>query len=359
MLTEFYKDKRVLVTGHTGFKGSWLCLWLQSMGANVRGYALPPPTDPSLFDLANVAGGIASTIGDVRDLDGLCSTVDDFRPDIVIHMAAQALVRESYRDPVGTYATNVMGTVNILEAVRQAGNARALVVVTSDKCYENLEWAWGYRESDRLGGHDPYSNSKGCAELVTSAYRRSFFATTAAGRRPCAVASARSGNVIGGGDFAADRLVPDLARAFAQGEKAVIRSPAAVRPWQHVLEPLSGYLLLARKLWEGDDGEFAAAWNFGPPEADVRDVQWVVQRFTELWGSDAAWSSESSNGPHEAGQLRLDCSKARSKLGWTPRLDLQTALTWTAEWYKAFCSAPSSLRDLTLRQLTDYTELGP
>ena len=358
-MTDFYRGKRILVTGHTGFKGSWLCLWLESMGAEVCGYALPPPTEPSLFELADVAGGITSVMGDVRDLAGLRRAVGGFGPDIVVHMAAQALVRESYRDPAGTYATNVMGTVNVLEAVRASASVRVLVVVTSDKCYENLEWVWGYRESDRLGGHDPYSSSKGCAELITSAYRRSFFSSPGEGRRTCAVASARSGNVIGGGDFAADRLVPDLVRAFSRGESAVIRAPAAVRPWQHVIEPLSGYLLLARRLWEDEGGELADAWNFGPSETDVRDVQSVVERFVELWGGAAAWSRGDSNGPHEAGQLRLDCSRARCKLGWVPRLGLETALRWTVEWYEASCTGSPSLRELTLRQLRDYAGLAP
>lgn len=328
----FWTGKRVFLTGHTGFKGSWMALWLQRMGAMVTGFALTPPTEPALFDVARVADGMTSIIGDIRDREVLEQALVAADPEIVIHIAAQPLVRASYDDPVGTYATNVMGTVHLLEAVRRAGNVRACVVVTTDKCYENREWVWGYREDEAMGGHDPYSNSKGCAELVTSAYRRSFFAQ--GGRT--AIASGRAGNVIGGGDWATDRLIPDILRAVEQGEPVQIRNPLAIRPWQHVLEPLSGYLVLAQALWT--DPTAAEAWNFGPRDEDARPVQWIVEHMCAAWGRGARWTRDESVQPHEARYLKLDISKAQSQLRWHPRWTLAEALKRIVDWHRAWLS---------------------
>ena len=333
----FWAGKRVFLTGHTGFKGSWLSLWLQQMGAQVTGFALAPPTDPALFEVARVADGMTSIIGDIRDRETLARTLVEADPEIVIHMAAQPLVRASYDDPVGTYATNVMGTVHLLEAIRQAPGVRAACIVTTDKCYENREWAWGYREDEPMGGYDPYSNSKGCAELVTSAYRRSFFG----GGSRTAIASGRAGNVIGGGDWALDRLIPDILRAIGEGEPVLIRNPLAIRPWQHVLEPLSGYLVLCQALWN-DPQTAAEAWNFGPRDEDARPVQWIVERLCDLWsragGGDAAWTHDQSVQPHEAHYLKLDISKARAQLGWQPRWTLAEALDNIVAWQRAWAS---------------------
>ncbi|KQN89863.1 CDP-glucose 4,6-dehydratase [Sphingomonas sp. Leaf231] len=327
----FWAGKRVFLTGHTGFKGSWLSLWLQKMGAHVTGFALTPPTTPSLFEEARVVGGMTSIIGDIRDREVLERALLAADPEIVIHMAAQPLVRASYDDPVGTYATNVMGTVHLLEAVRKACGVRAACVVTTDKCYENREWAWGYREDEAMGGYDPYSNSKGCAELVTSAYRRSFFG----GASKAAIASARAGNVIGGGDWAADRLIPDILRAVEKGEPVLIRNPLAIRPWQHVLEPLSGYLTLCQALWH-DPAVAADAWNFGPRDEDAQPVQWIVERMCEAWGDSAGWTRDESVQPHEAHYLKLDISKARAGLHWRPRWSLGTALESIVVWHRAW-----------------------
>lgn len=327
----FWDGRRVFLTGHTGFKGSWLSLWLQAMGAHVTGFALPPPTRPALFDVARVADGMESIIGDIRDLPGLAAAMRRAEPEIVLHMAAQPLVRASYGDPVGTYATNVMGTVHVLEAARAVPTLRGLVVVTTDKCYQNREWPWGYREVEAMGGHDPYSSSKGCAELVTESYRQSFFS----GRDAPAIASARAGNVIGGGDWADDRLVPDILRAFQNGEHVRIRNPHAVRPWQHVLEPLSGYLVLAQALVERG-APVAEAWNFGPRDDDAQPVRWIVERMSAAWGEGAAWNVDVGDHPHEAHHLKLDISKARVGLGWQPRWSLSTALDGIVAWHRAW-----------------------
>ena len=348
MTPDFWKGRRVFVTGHTGFKGSWLTLWLMSLGAEVTGYALPPPTEPNLYDRARVVHDVESHIGDVRDLEFLRKCMHAARPEIVIHMAAQPLVRDSYRLPVETYATNVMGTVHLLEAVRTAVSVRAVVIVTSDKCYENREWVWGYRESEAMGGFDAYSSSKGCAELVTSAYRRSFFESGAA------IASARAGNVIGGGDWANDRLIPDIFRAFTAGQPVHIRSPHAVRPWQHVLEPLYGYLLLAERLFQ-EGQKYADGWNFGPSDEDARPVQWIVERLTSLWSNGASWILDAEPQLHEAAHLKLDCSKARISLGWRPKWNLEVALQRIVEWHRAEQSG-SDLRALTLKQIKDYQQ---
>ena len=342
--SSFWSNKRVLVTGHTGFKGGWLSIWLQRLGADVAGFALPPATDPSLFTLADVAEGMRSVTGDVRDLEAVSALVNDFRPEIIIHMAAQALVRPSYADPVETYSTNVMGTVNILEAARNCDAVRAVVNVTTDKCYENLEREEGYREDEPLGGHDPYSSSKGCAELVTASYRRSF---------SLAVASARAGNVIGGGDWAEDRLLPDMMRSFMSNAVVSIRNPASTRPWQHVLEPLHGYLLLAERLYD-DAPKFAEAWNFGPDDNDAKPVEWLADRVVSLWGDSASWTNTAdSEQPHEAGFLRLNCDKAKGRLGWKPRMNIDQALSWTVEWYRSF-QRGENVRAMTEQQISNY-----
>jgi CDP-glucose 4,6-dehydratase len=327
----FWAGKRVFLTGHTGFKGGWTALWLQQMGARVTGFALAPPTCPALFEVARIADGMTSIIGDIRECDTLTRALVDADPEIVIHMAAQPLVRASYDDPVGTYATNVMGTVHVLEAMRQVPSVRAAVIVTSDKCYENREWVWGYREDEAMGGYDPYSNSKGCAELVTSAYRRSFFS----GKGGIAIASGRAGNVIGGGDWAADRLIPDILRAIANGEKVLIRNPLAIRPWQHVLEPVGGYLVLIQSLWNDPDAA-TAAWNFGPRDDDVKPVQWIVEKMCALWGDNAGSTHDDSTQLHEARYLKLDISKARTALGWSPRWSLTQALESIVAWHRAW-----------------------
>jgi len=327
----FWKGKRVFVTGHTGFKGAWFCLWLKHLGAEVTGYALGPATNPCLFLAANVSNGMDSRIGDVRDRQGLARTMLDARPEVVIHMAAQSLVRYSYSHPVETYETNVLGTVNLLEAVRQCDSVKSVLVVTSDKCYENQEREEGYREDEPMGGFDPYSSSKGCTELVVSAYRRSFFED----EKQVAIATARAGNVIGGGDWSEDRLIPDMVRAFAAKEPVVIRNPSAVRPWQHVFDALHGYLLLMERM-EDDPASFSGAWNFGPADEDARDVAWIVEQFVHTWGG-AGWRIEADAGKlHEAHWLRLDCSKARRELNWRPVLDIERALQWIADWYSAY-----------------------
>ncbi len=343
----FWQGKRVLMTGHTGFKGSWLSLWLQSMGANLRGVALLPPTEPALFDVARVAGGMEHRIADIRDFAAVKAQMDEFQPEIVIHMAAQPLVRLSYHQPVETYATNVMGTVHVLEAARHAGSVKAIVNITTDKCYENREWVWGYREDEPMGGHDPYSNSKGCAELVSSAYRKSFLKDAG-----IAMATARAGNVIGGGDWALDRLLPDILRALQDKQPVLIRSPHAIRPWQHVLEPLSGYLLLAERLYTHGQAD-AEGWNFGPRDEDARPVQWIVEHLCESWGDGASWTLQPGNHPHEASFLKLDISKARQRLQWAPRWSLDTALKHITDWHQAWLSG-QDMRALCLNQISQY-----
>lgn len=350
MTASFWAGKRVFITGHTGFKGKWLALLLRLEGAQVTGFALDPADDASIFSPPG-APPLVDLRGDIRDVGALTAAVAEHKPDVVFHLAAQSLVRESYEFPVETYATNVMGTVHLLEAVRQTAGVRVTVVVTSDKCYENREWVWAYRETDRMGGHDPYSNSKGCAELVCSAYRRSYFAADSAPR----LATARAGNVIGGGDWAKDRLVPDIVRAFSRGETVLIRNPGATRPWQHVLVPLSGYIRLAERLW--DEASLSGEWNFGPLEGDDRPVQQVVEELRALWGEGAAWRLDVREKPHEAHMLRLDSSKAKTHLGWASRVPLSVALDWTVEWYRAFSNDRASTADVTLRQVRRFREL--
>jgi CDP-glucose 4,6-dehydratase len=348
----FWAGKRVLITGHTGFKGGWLCLWLHRMGAQVLGYALNPPTHPSLFETARVGEAVESVIADVRDPERISGVVARFLPEVVFHLAAQPLVRYSYTNPIETYATNVLGTVHLFEAVRRAGATRVLVNVTSDKCYENREWIWGYREHEAMGGYDPYSSSKGCAELVTSAYRSSFFNPARIAEHGTALASVRAGNVIGGGDWAEDRLIPDLVRAILAGQPAVIRRPHAIRPWQHVLEPLHGYLMLAERLWD-DGAGFAEGWNFGPGDEESRPVSWIADLVVALWGDGASWRLDTEQHPHEAHYLRLDSSKARTRLGWRPQWGIEQALRATVEWFKAW-QKRADMRRTTLDQIETY-----
>jgi len=352
MNPKFWREKRVLVTGHTGFKGSWLSLWLQQMGANVIGYALKPPTTPSLFEVAAVADSMVSVEGDIRDRKLLQTTINRYKPEIIVHMAAQPLVRYSYQHPVETFSTNVMGTVHVLEAVRQFPSIRAVVNVTSDKCYENREWVWGYREVEAMGGHDPYSSSKGCAELVAAAYRNSYFSSETYAEHGVGLASARAGNVIGGGDWAHDRLIPDIIRAIMAGESVLIRSPHSIRPWQHVLEPLNGYLALAENLWESGS-VFAEGWNFGPNDEDVQSVSWIVEHLTQMWGDGARWELDTQVNLHEATYLKLDCSKAKARLKWSPKLDLATTLNWIVEWYRSYLKG-DNMRQLTELQIDRY-----
>lgn len=351
-----WRKRRVLVTGHTGFKGSWLALWLHHLGAQVTGIALDPSTEPNLFTEARIAELVDHHVCDIRDFARVKAIMAAAKPEVVFHLAAQPLVRLSYNEPVQTYATNVMGTVHLLEAARQVGSVEAFVCVTTDKCYENREWVWPYRESDPMGGYDPYSSSKGCAELVVSAYRRSFFPVEAIADGGMALASVRAGNVIGGGDWAVDRLVPDLIRAFERGEAPAIRSPLAVRPWQHVLEALQGYLMIADRLL-ADHAEFADAWNFGPADTDARPVSWIVSQMQSLWGDAQPPAPWTGAVPHEAGLLRLDTSKARSQLGWSPALPLADALEWIVDWHKRF-AVGEDVRSLTLGQIDHYRELS-
>lgn len=355
----FWHGKRVFLTGHTGFKGSWLSLWLQSLGAQVSGFALAPASTPSLFQAARVVDGMHSAIGDIRDPQALRAAMQAAQPEIVIHMAAQALVRYSYEHPVETYSTNVMGLVNLFEAVRATPGIKAVLNVTSDKCYDNKEWPWGYRENEALGGYDPYSNSKACAELVTSAYRNSFFNPAQYAVHGVALGSGRAGNVIGGGDWAGDRLVPDMVRAITAGQAVRIRSPHAIRPWQHVLEPLSGYLALAERLYT-DGPAFAEGFNFGPHDTDARPVQWIIERLCAQWGDGAAWELDGAPQPHEATYLKLDCSKARARLDWQPRWPLQRTLDEIVAWHQAHARG-DDMRSVTLAQIASYqyTEIAP
>lgn len=349
----FWKNKRVFITGHTGFKGGWLALWLKKMGVQVKGYALAPSTPLNLFEMAQVASGMQSVFGDLRDPEKLCKEMKEFNPDIVIHMAAQALVRPSYRDPVGTYATNVMGTIHLFEACRKASNLKVIVNVTSDKCYENKELQRGYAENDSMGGHDPYSNSKGCVELISSAYRRSFFEPEG----KAALATVRAGNVIGGGDWAEDRLIPDCIRNLVNQEFIAIRNPSSIRPWQHVLDPLHGYLLLVEQLWENPK-KYSRGWNFGPSVEQAKQVDWVVDRLTQLWGNGARWQLVKQDKTlHEAVYLKLDCTLAHEQLGWKPMLNIQQALEYTVDWYSSVLREKKSALDLSNLQIEKFEKL--
>ena len=354
---EFWKGKKVFITGHTGFKGSWLCLWLHSLGANVTGFSLEPPTKPSLFELCDIQELTKTIIGDIRNRAELSTALLDAEPEIVIHMAAQPIVRASYQNPIETYETNVMGTVYLFEAVKEAVKTKktikALINITSDKCYENKEWHWGYRETDSLGGYDPYSNSKACSELITSSYRSSFFNSESYNLHGVALASARAGNVIGGGDFAADRLIPDCIRTLLKGGEIDVRNPNSIRPWQHVLEPLSGYLQLAQKLYT-EGVPYAEGWNFGPRDDDAKPVEWVVEKICNKWEPAVTYQINQEHFEHEANFLKLDCSKSKQKLGWSPRWDLDHSIDKVLEWTKAYKNQ-QSIRDICLQQIEEYS----
>ena len=345
---EFWNGRRVFLTGHTGFKGSWICLWLSSLGAVVKGYSLCPSTTPSLFEEARIDRLIASEIGDIRNLSTIKKSMLDFNPDILIHMAAQSLVRYSYRAPIETFEINVLGTANVLEAARSCTNLKSIINITTDKCYENRESDIGYKEDDPMGGYDPYSSSKGCAELVTGAYRRSFFQQQGIG-----LASVRAGNVIGGGDWAEDRLIPDILTSFNANTPVVVRNPNSTRPWQHVLEPLSGYLILAQKLYNSPD-LYSEGWNFGPNDSDVQPVSWILDNMIEKWGS-GQWQLDQGAHPHEAGYLKLDISKARQRLNWRPIWSLDKALTFIIEWHIQYLNGVN-MQDVSLRQIELYTK---
>jgi CDP-glucose 4,6-dehydratase len=358
MKPSFWSRKKVFVTGHTGFKGTWLSLWLQQLGAEVTGFSLQPPTQPNLFKVVQVEHGMNSIIGDIRDSEMLTNIIKKTEPDIVIHLAAQPLVRQSYVDPVLTYSTNIMGTIHLFEAVRQTPSVRVVINVTTDKCYENKEWMWGYRENEPMGGFDPYSSSKGCSELVTAAYRNSFFNILRDDKHQVAIATARAGNVIGGGDWANDRLIPDVLRAIETGQSIKIRNPNATRPWQHVLDPLNGYLLLAEKLYiEGL--AFAEAFNFGPTEEDSKPVQWIVEQLIENLDEKARWYVDDGMHPHEANYLKLDCSKARVMLGWNPKWNLTHAIQAIIAWHRVYRANPSSetMRSLCLQQIKEFSQV--
>ena len=342
----FWRGKRVYLTGHTGFKGSWLSLWLSEMGATVKGYALSPPSSPNLYEVAMISKKIESEIGDIRDLDKLKTSMVQFNPDILIHMAAQPLVILSYQEPLETFDTNVMGTAKVLEASRSCPNLKAIVSVTTDKCYENKEWVWGYREDEPMGGHDPYSSSKGCAELITSAYRRSFLHDKGVG-----LASARAGNVIGGGDWAQDRLIPDILSAFEKDIPVIIRNPASTRPWQHVMEPISGYLVLAEALYN-NPSEYAEAWNFGPNDEDAKPVEWILNSMTDKW-EGASWRLDNQSNLHEAGYLKLDISKAKDRLNWRPTWDLETTLEKIISWHKHWLDN-ANMQDITISEINQF-----
>lgn len=353
---KFWFGKRVFITGHTGFKGGWLSLWLESMGANVTGYSLPPKTVPSFFDAVDVKQlCVKSYINDIRDLPSLCNALIESNPEIIIHMAAQPLVRFSYDEPVETFSTNIMGTVNLLESIRSVETVRAVVVVTTDKCYENKEWIWGYREKDSMGGSDPYSSSKACAELVTAAYQKSFFSEANYQKHGIAIATARAGNVVGGGDWSSDRLIPDAISAFEANLPLVIRNPFAIRPWQHVLEPLSGYLQLAQALYK-EGTMFSGAWNFGPRDEDTMRVEEVINILINNWGLPAAWRQGDGDQPHETQSLKLDCSKARELLGWIPRWNLNQAIEQTVEWHQAYKNQ-NNMQENSLKQINLYQQI--
>lgn len=354
---DFYNGKNVLITGHTGFKGSWLTSWLIKLGANVTGYALNPPTNPSMFELCEVDKRIRSIIGDVRDRESLSKTINNCKPDIIFHLAAQPLVRTSYNDPVYTYETNVMGTVNLLESVRDSSSVRVVINITTDKCYKNKEAFWGYREYDRLGGYEPYSSSKACSELITESYRNSFFNLKEYNKHGVAIATARAGNVIGGGDFAKDRLIPDCIRSIINNEKILIRSPKAVRPWQHVLEPLRGYIMLAEKLYK--EGEkYSGAWNFGPNEDNEKNVEYIVNRICSLWKGNSTYKIDKNNHPHETTYLKLDSYKARNLLNFRPKLNIDKTLEQVVKWTREYISNKENLYNFTIAQIDEYESLS-
>ncbi|WP_226643255.1 CDP-glucose 4,6-dehydratase [Mesobacillus subterraneus] len=346
----FWKGKRILITGHTGFKGSWLTLWMKYLGAEVTGYSLKPSSTINLFDKADIADGITSIEGDIRNGQQISDVIEKYQPEIIFHMAAQSLVRQSYDDPVGTFETNIMGTVNVLNAVQLSNKAKVVINVTSDKCYENKEWPWGYRENDPFGGLDPYSASKGCAEIITGAFRHSFY-----NLKGISLASVRAGNVIGGGDWAEDRIIPDIIRSCIEGEFPTLRNPNAIRPWQHVLDPLNGYITLAEALYRSGD-IFAEGWNFGPKDENVMTVGELTKKVLHIWGKEPNWLDDQLQNPYEAQTLRLDCSKAKSRLGWTPLLSLDQTLEWTVNAYKQFYEG-RNLKEIMMEQIIEFEEI--
>lgn len=355
MNPSFWKGKTVFLTGHTGFKGSWLSLWLQKLGVNLVGYSKSIPTNPSLFELVKIDSEMVSIMGDVRDYQHLLESIKKYNPEIVIHMAAQAILRNSYQDPVETYSTNVMGTVNLLESIRKIGNVRVILNVTSDKCYEAKKLSRGYKEDDPMGGYDPYSNSKACAELVTSSFRNSFFNSKKFEEHRIALASARAGNVIGGGDWGTDRLIPDIMRGILDGIKIKMRNPNAIRPWQFVLDPLNGYLLLIEDLWKYGP-KFTEGWNFGPREDSVKPVRWIVDKISDLWNNNINWELDDGNNLYEEENLKLDCSKSISRLGWKPKTNLELGMAWTIDWYKQY-QDQKDMKKFTEKQIDDFNEL--
>jgi len=356
MNKEFWNNKIVLLTDHTGFKGSWLSLWLQKLNANVIGFSKSVPTNPSLFELANIKTGMTSVIGNVCDYDKLYDTIKKYKPEIVIHMAAQAILRESYDNPIETYTTNVMGTVNLLESIKKANSVKAILNVTTDKCYEPDNSLKGHLETDRLGGYDPYSNSKACSELVTSSFRNFFFNPKEHQKHGISLASCRAGNVIGGGDWSKDRLIPDIMIGILNNKIIKIRNPDSTRPWQHVLDPLNGYLILAEKLWSSG-AEFSEGWNFGPLENNEKSVKWIVDKLTEQWSKDIKWNIDNSVNPHEENYLRLNSIKANSRLGWTPKLNLEQGLEWITKWYKQY-EQNNNMREITEQQIEKFQKLS-
>ncbi|MBU3170209.1 CDP-glucose 4,6-dehydratase [Clostridium estertheticum] len=347
----FWSGKKVLITGHTGFKGSWLCLWLQKLGAEVIGYALEAPTVPNLFKVAGVQENMTSIVADVRNKERLFNVIKTYKPEIIFHLAAQPLVRKSYANPVETFETNIMGTVNLLEAIRFSESVKVVVNITSDKCYDNKEWSWGYREIDAMGGYDPYSCSKGCSELITNSFRKSYF-----NEKNIQLASVRAGNVIGGGDWAEDRLVPDIIKYLIKSESVSIRNPFAIRPWQHVLEPLNGYMMLAETMWQNGE-KYSEAWNFGPDDDHVITVGELTDKLTKLWKGNLEIKKDNRKQPHEATLLKLDCSKAKLRLGWHPKLNLEDTLIWTVNWYKEFVANRNAMKEVTLKQIEAYERL--
>jgi CDP-glucose 4,6-dehydratase len=350
-----WQGRRVFLTGHTGFKGSWLALWLSQRGAKVRGYALDPCTEPNMFNLASVGAVVDDVRGDVRDYAKLETSMTEFEPEVVFHLAAQPIVRRSYADPVGTYGTNVMGTVHLMEVIRKTSSVRAVVCVTTDKCYQNQEWIWPYRETDPLGGYDPYASSKACAEIVSAAYRSSFFPIDRLHEHHVALATARAGNVIGGGDWSEDRLIPDLIRGFLSGRPVLIRRPTAIRPWQHVLESLHGYLMLAEELF-AQHAKFASCYNFGPSDEDVWPVERIATKLVQMWGNGASWIRDAVPSAHEDHVLRLDASKARVELGWKARLRIEAGLEWTMAWYRAW-KRGDDMAEFTGKQISAYEKM--
>jgi CDP-glucose 4,6-dehydratase len=353
MSNDFWLNKKVFITGHTGFKGSWLCLWLNKLGANVKGYSLKAETSPNLFSLFEKHININNVVGDVRDIENLKTEVNSFSPDIIIHLAAQAIVRTSYQDPVDTFSTNVMGTVNLFEAAKSCPSVKVILNITTDKCYKNNEWLWGYKETDPLGGDDPYSSSKACAELVSNAYATSFFKHGSHGSTQANVATARAGNVIGGGDWACDRLMTDIIHAIINDKTITLRNPSATRPWQHVFDAISGYLILIEHLYI-DGSKFSGGWNFGPLQSGEKNVEWIVKKILQVWGSDKKYTVENIDSPHEAHFLKLDCSKANLLLKWSPTWDLGEALPDIVAWYKKFANDPDTIFKYSEQSLEKY-----